>query len=259
MYFFISFSDILSWKPVQDTIKNLKVSVVDIIDEKTVKVSLQKERYQSFLYNLRKNHKYVKELRETTLSEKVEESLIEELRNKPDQKGWFTFELTNLSGIEEPERIEKSIVRYLRSNDLGGIERSYFSENLFVLSGLLRYRAVEEIADEVEAVTKVFKMPKIELTTNELSPFSLASVTPVISLSQEESPEFLPSVCVIDSGINLGHRLLKDFVEDMYDYSTQDNTPCKDVDGHGSMVSGLAIYGEDIRRNKKPPSQGYHG
>ena len=252
MYFVIGFSDALSWKPVRDTIKNLKVSVVDVIDEKTVKVSLQKERYQLFLYKLRKNHKYVKELRETVLSEKLEEPLIEELRGKPDQKGWFTFELTNLSGIEEPERIEKSIIEYLRSNDLGDINRSYFSENFLILSGLLRYRAVEEIADEIEAVTKVFKMPKIELMTNELSPLSLASVTPVISLSPETTPEFLPPICVIDSGINSGHRLLQDFIEDTYDYSTQGNSPCKDVDGHGSMVSGLAIYGEDIRRNTNP-------
>ncbi len=252
MYFVVGFSDALSWKPVQDTIKNLKVSVVDVIDEKTVKVSLQKERYQLFLYNLRKNHKYVKELRETVLSEKVEESVVEELRSKPDQRGWFTFELASLSGIEEPEKIEQSIIKYVRSNDLGDIDRSYISENLLILSGLLKYRAVEEIADEVEAVTKVFKMPKIELTTNELSPLSLASATPVISLSPETTPEFVPSVCVIDSGINLGHRLLKDFIEDMYDYTTQDKNPCKDLDGHGSMVSGLAIYGEDIRKNKNP-------
>ncbi len=77
MYFTIGFSDALSWKPVQDTIKNLRVSVVDVIDEKTVKVSLQKEQYQFFLYNLEENHKYVKELRETILFEKLEESLIE--------------------------------------------------------------------------------------------------------------------------------------------------------------------------------------
>ncbi len=148
--------------------------------------------------------------------------------------------------------MEKSIIEYLRSNDLGEIDRSYFSENLLILSGLLRYRAVEEIADEIEAVTKVFKMPKIELITNELSPLSLASVTPVISLSPETTPEILSSICVIDSGINSSHKLLQDFIEDMYDYSTQGNLPCKDVDGHGSMVSGLAIYGEDIRKNKNP-------
>lgn len=85
-----------------------------------------------------------------------------------------------------------------------------------------------------------------------MSPLSLASATPVISLSPDRTPEFLPPVCVIDSGINLGHRLLKNFVEDMYDYATQDKNPCQDIDGHGSMVSGLTIYGEDIRRNKNP-------
>lgn len=252
MYFVISFSDVLSWKPVRESIKNLKVSVVDVIDEKTVKVSLQKERYESFLYNLRKNHKYIKELRETVLSEKIEEFLIEELRGQPNQKGWFTFELANLSGIEEPERVVKSIIEYVKSNDLGEIDRSYSSEDLWVLSGFLRYRAVEEIAEEIEAVTKVFKMPKIELMTNELSPLSLASATPIISLLPETPPAVLPPICVIDSGINSGHRLLRDFIEDTYDYSTQSDSPCNDADGHGSMVSGLTIYGGDVGKNKDP-------
>jgi len=252
MYFVIGFSDDLSWKPIQDTIKNLEVSVVDLINERTVKVSLKKEQYQSFLYNLRKNHRYVKELRETALSEKLERPLIEELRDKPDQEGWFTFELSNLSGVEEPERIEKSVAEYLRSSNLGNIKRSYFSENLLILSGMLKYSAVEEIVNEIEAITKIFKMPKIELMTNELIPISLASMTPVISLSPETNQTIFPSICVIDSGINSSHKLLKEFIEDIYDYSTQDNRPCKDVDGHGSMVSGLAIYGEDLRRNKSP-------
>lgn len=252
MYFVIGFSDALSWKPVRDVIKNLKVSVVDVLDEKTIKVSLQKEQYELFLYNLRKNHKYIEEMRETVLSEKIEGSLIEELRKQPNQKGWFTFELANLSGIEEPERIESLIIEYVKSNDLGEIHRSYSSKDLLVLSGLLRYRAVEEIAEEIESVTKVFKMPKIEPMTNELSPLSLSSATPIIGLTPETPPAILSPICVIDSGINSGHRLLRDFIEDTYDYSTQDAAPCKDSDGHGSMVSGLTIYGDDIRKNKSP-------
>lgn len=246
MYFVIGFSDVLSWKSIEDSLKNLRVSIVDVMDEKTIKVSLPKEQYEFFLYNLRKNHRYIEELTETSLSEKIRKPLMENLRNEPDQKSWFTFELVNLSGIEEPETLEKSIIEFVRSKDLGNIRRSYLSDSLLVLSGPIKHKAVEEIAEEIEAITKVFKIPRIELMVDE-SNLTLPSATPIISLSHETTVEALP-VCIIDSGVNSKHQLLKDFIEDRFDYSTQSNGPCRDDDGHGSMVSGLTIYGDDVRK-----------
>lgn len=59
-------------------------------------------------------------------------------------------------------------------------------------------------------------------------------------------------VITIDSGVNRTHSLLSQNIADTYDYSTRSNVPCTDDAGHGSGVAGLAIYGQDLRKNPLP-------
>jgi hypothetical protein len=253
LYFVVNFSDKLSWEPIQRTIRDLELSIVEIIDDKMIKASLKKDRYEWFLYALPKKSSYIEQLKETSYCEKIEAELIQKLRDEPDKSGWFSFELSNLSGIENKEDILAGIKRYVSEKSLGtDVEECYFSRTLFILDAYIRYSAVAEIAEQVEAVSKVAEIPKISLEASEAPDFSkdTRTLTPSSPLQSIFHP-----VCIIDSGINKDHAFLKDFVEYTYDYTTQQNDPCIDNDGHGSGIAGMAIYGGDLRTFQYPQTK----
>jgi hypothetical protein len=49
--------------------------------------------------------------------------------------------------------------------------------------------------------------------------------------------------------------LLNRFVEDTYDFNTDTEQPCSDEIGHGTRVSGIAVYGGSCDRNTLPKSR----
>ena len=250
LYFVVNFSDKLSWDPIQKTIRDLELSIVEIVDDKTIKAALRKDRYEWFLYALPKKSTYIEKLKETSYYEKIDAELIQELRDQPDKSGWFSFELSNLSGIENKEEILAGIKRYVSEKNLGtGVEECYFSKTLFILDAYVGYSTVTEIAEQVEVVSKVTKIPKIALEANLAPQYSKEAKTLIPSSPLQSI--FHP-VCIIDSGINKDHAFLKDLVEYTYDYTTQQNGPCGDNDGHGSGIAGIAIYGGDLRTFQDP-------
>lgn len=52
------------------------------------------------------------------------------------------------------------------------------------------------------------------------------------------------SVGILDSGVNNGHILLKDFLEDRNKHTYDPSWSVDDIEGHGTMMSGLAVYGD---------------
>lgn len=64
-----------------------------------------------------------------------------------------------------------------------------------------------------------------------------------------------PLVCVVDSGVVAGHPLLVNWVIEERDFETGENTPV-DLNGHGTAVAGLVVYGDVARcieRNEWQP------
>ena len=96
---------------------------------------------------------------------------------------------------------------------------------------------------------------------SELDLVSLVDLPPVSS--PEESfdlrvpvvvPESLPAVppgrptaCVVDSGVVSGHPLLQGVVVEAADFESGESTAA-DLVGHGTLVSGLVVYGDVARR-----------
>ncbi len=73
-------------------------------------------------------------------------------------------------------------------------------------------------------------------------------------LSQFSPPDPLPPVpsngplaCVVDSGVTAGHPLLRGVVVAEEDFDSGETTPV-DLNGHGTQVGGLVVYGDIARR-----------
>ena len=56
-----------------------------------------------------------------------------------------------------------------------------------------------------------------------------------------------PAACVVDSGVTAGHPLLRGVVVAEEDFDSGEATPV-DLNGHGTQVGGLVVYGEIARR-----------
>ena len=52
------------------------------------------------------------------------------------------------------------------------------------------------------------------------------------------------SVCIIDTGINNAHALIAPFLSDQDCHTVEQKWGVDDVEGHGTLMSGLAIYGD---------------
>jgi len=256
IHFIIELSDKVSWKAIASSIARLDVSVVEYIDDKTIRVSLKKDAYESFLSNLERNSKYIQNIREIGVFEKIDKILHEEITRNPKGKNWVTIEFSSISGVEDAELVEESLRTWIEKGDHGTLKRSYQSDTMLLLSGFLDNKSIETIVKEVEPLSYVAKIPKMELEgVNGGVPIALSSIIPLEEVSKSHNREPLQAVIVIDSGINRDHRLLSDYIDDTFDYSTQDAEPCSDTQGHGSSVAGLAIYGDDLRKASTPSAR----
>ena len=56
-----------------------------------------------------------------------------------------------------------------------------------------------------------------------------------------------PLACVVDSGVTAGHPLLRGVVVAEEDFNSGEGTPV-DLNGHGTQVGGLVVYGDIARR-----------
>ena len=56
-----------------------------------------------------------------------------------------------------------------------------------------------------------------------------------------------PLACIVDSGITAGHPLLRGVVVAAEDFDSGEATPA-DLNGHGTQVGGLVVYGDIARR-----------
>lgn len=256
IHFVLELSDNIAWRPIFNSIERLGLSIVEYVNEKTVRVSLNKNEYDSFLSNLKENHKYIQNIREIGLFEKIDGALYEEITKNPEEKNQISIEFSNVSGVENVELIEEALQAWIEKRDYGTLKRSYLSDNILLLSGLLVNKSIAVIVNEVEALSCVAKIPRMEL--EELygkTPLELSSIVPLGETAEDQTQEFLNTIMIIDTGINRDHKLLHNYIEGTFDYTTRKSDPCTDTKGHGSSVAGLAIYGDDLREVHTPSAK----
>jgi len=249
IHFIIELSDNLTWRPIRDSIQKLGLSIVEYLNEKTIRVSLKKDGYNGFLTLLEENHKYVQSVREIGLFEKIDKTFYEQIRSNPEERTLVSIEFSNISGIENVDLIEEALQTWLEKEKLGTLKRSFLSDNMLLFSGLLVNKSIETIVAEIEPLTCIAKIPQMELEEIQgYTPLTLSSIVPLEERESDSSHASLNSIMIIDSGINRNHTKLKDHIESTFDYSSKSPNPCTDLKGHGSSVSGLAIYGGDLRK-----------
>ena len=73
----------------------------------------------------------------------------------------------------------------------------------------------------------------------------LSSFQPPVPLTRV--PEDGPLACVVDSGVSAGHPLLRGVVVAEEDFDSGEDTSV-DLNGHGTQVGGLVVYGDIPRR-----------
>lgn len=106
------------------------------------------------------------------------------------------------------------------------------------------------------------KMQQSMLTLNSIAELRRAKETADFfdSLSPEEQPEWveellersqfptedeaIPSVCLLDTGVNNGHPLIKPVLSDADLHTVEPAWTLEDKDGHGTAMAGLALYGD---------------
>ena len=63
-------------------------------------------------------------------------------------------------------------------------------------------------------------------------------------LVQPQAPDLAPYVCILDTGINVGHPLLEPFIEPADQLTLETDWTGADDDGHGTGMAGLAAWGD---------------
>jgi hypothetical protein len=256
IHFVLELSDKITWKPISNSVERLDLSIVEYVNEKTIRVSLSKNAYNSFLSNLEENHKYIQNIREIGLFEKIDGTLYEEITKNPEEKSHVSMEFSNVNGVENVEFIEDALQTWIEKGNYGTVKRSYLSDNILLLSGFLVNKSIKVIVSEIEALSCVAKIPKMELEElNVKTPLTLSSIVPLGEATEDQKQEFLNTIMIIDTGINRNHRLLRNHIENTFDYVTREPDPCTDAEGHGSSVAGLAIYGDYIRQVNRPSAK----
>jgi subtilisin family serine protease len=252
VYFVIAFSDTFRSPIIRRVLEKLRVQPVDVVNDKEAKVKVRKSEYSTFLRNLESNSAYVKSIRESTVNERIDKSLLAQVEANPDIPFRVRIELTGSPevGLDAVHALEQ----YLQSKNVE-IEKNYYSRRFWLITAELLGKFVQEVGENSDGISRINLASAIKLhssgfsaipldegRTNRVRTSSLRT-TPISPTAQNAS---LPILCVLDTGINRDHKLIKPYVVGTYDFISRSDGPCSDDEGHGSKVAGLAIYGGDV-------------
>ena len=119
----------------------------------------------------------------------------------------------------------------------GEVTDDYIGESLILLRAKCLGEVVRDLL-EIESIATIDLPPQPTLTVGELIELGIQDFPPV-----NPPPDIAPSVAVLDSGIIPAHPLLSPAIGEA---TTVPRTlgDATDRHGHGTMVAGLALYGD---------------
>jgi hypothetical protein len=223
-----------------------------VLDRLGLKLSLQTDDFSAIvsaspevLENLRKMVKKYTETAElrSSLNELDSISPADFTRYTPEVAEWVDHStssqfveiefLPNL-GEEKYWSILNSLLAFLKNQGYESVE-SRVREHSASLRANVAPQTVKAIASGVDAVWQARSAPRIVTGKPQSMEFK-GEVSP-------EMPELnAKTICVLDTGVDLKHPLLKDAIVASVDLTSDGNE--EDSDGHGTFVSGLAAFGE---------------
>ena len=244
IYFVMHFSDTFRSPIIQKVVANLAVDIVESLAADVVKVRTLKQRYEKYLDALRENAAYIVDVKESSLSEKIDADLLNSVGSRPDEKFNVNIQIApSESGLLED--LVGRLSTYAESGGRGKVRQAFWSDRFVLLSCELQGRSIQAIAQDLDAVNRINLAAPVTLESSSLSPLegdSGQTNSTRLELAEVVRAVTLPPVCVVDSGLNRNHERIRPHVVGTHDFVDPVKHECQDNLGHGTMVSGLAIY-----------------
>jgi Subtilase family len=250
LYFVMQFSEPVTYGVIRSILQSLGGSIVSTYAEKGVKLAVQIPDYKRFVDALEENRRFVTDIRESSGTEKLDAKLAEQLQREPSREQNIVIEVADFGGIKNARSIEEALRSYLIGRG-GSVELSYLSDSFVLFTAKLTPTVAFDLADGLELVDRVTIEPRVLLVSSVGGPPRVVGLASVISLTRP-SASTLPIACIIDSGVNRSHNVLREYIVETFDFSTGLPTPSSDDDGHGTMVAGVLIYGGSLHTHTDP-------
>jgi len=250
LYFVIHFSDsIYSWKSIQSALDALGGEITKVYDDKTLKIAIDPSEYERFASALEDQRSLILNVRESSLPDKFDEQFLNYLvTNETPQE--VTIDVSDLSGLNYADTLLSDLETFVKKTN-EHIELDYSTKDFALFSGKLLPKTITQMAEQVEVIESIERLPTIALISYNEPIEDNVELASVVSLSRDTIERNVPVVCVLDGGINRTHAILQGNIAGTYDFTTDSDKQCLDIDGHGSMVSGILVYGGNTQLNTK--------
>lgn len=145
-------------------------------------------------------------------------------------------ELWHTGNQQECRRQVEAIREYVATQG-GQVSDHYVGSSLVLIRLKASGRVIKTLL-EVDAVAIIDRPPRVSLRVSQQLDISLQDLQPVPA-----PPNNASGICILDSGITNGHPLLAPAIGEATAVPAQLGGPADD-NGHGTMVAGLALYGD---------------
>lgn len=152
---------------------------------------------------------------------------------------WIDIELWHL-GVASLCRDKIKEIRSFITENQGRVTDDYLGSSLCVLRANVTGKLLNELL-ELDMIRVIDLPPQPTFIPRDYTGFSIESLPDI----QQPSPDS-PSICIIDSGIMQGHPLLGPAIGDSACFPAELGDT-SDVEGHGTKVAGLALYGDVLK------------
>ncbi|MGA2386172.1 MAG: S8 family peptidase [Candidatus Bathyarchaeia archaeon] len=229
-------------KPIEQEDKILKPLGITFslqMNECSAVVSIEKKDVQALTEKI-KSYKEKNELK-TYLNEIEEISAVKIEKIAPDLTDWIRSEeptnieiemFPNLGQVYYEKLIQKTS-EFLVSHDDKIID-SLIDDESASIRAYAKPQTIKAIIQGTDSIWQTRKAPSVTLER----PQNLDVKTPSIPT---EPISNCKTICVLDTGVKKNHPFLQNLVTQSQDFSSDNNAD--DVDGHGTFVAGLAVYG----------------
>jgi subtilisin family serine protease len=253
VYFVLKFTLPLNNSFIKKIIREIKGNVTFSYDDRhSVKLAIKRDLYNEFIKRLEENRRFISDITESYKEQKIDSSLKQIFVENPDSPQDVIMSAIDLSGIKSLDSLESSLRDYVEKKG-GRIAPCFKSEKIAIFHANINNKVAWALAENIDIIEKIEGPPKISLAeANQRMPMGIGhKVFPLIN-SKADS---LPLVCVLDSGVNKDHEILREYVVDTHDFSTDSSSPCNDEYGHGTYVAGIVVYCGSYQNNITPKTK----
>lgn len=159
-YFIITFTFPITSEKWNSIYEDLHAKIIHIYNEKNVKMAVVKPDLDIFLQSLIKYRRYIKDI-----TKKSQEKIIDEKLEKLLEENKITnvtISTVYLSGLKKPEVLVEELNKKIETFEK--IVFGYRNSQKAILKGRLLPSTIKSIVEDIETITSIEQVPKINLT-----------------------------------------------------------------------------------------------